>query len=189
MDYVNKYTNTDMALDIKSLGLTDDDLSQMYDYTKQAATKSDGTLRAVSWQGCPGGFVYRRSIAKEVFGTDDIKKIQEQVSDWDKFAAAAETLKGKGYKMLSGYDDALRVYSNNVSQKCVNDEGVIQIDPSIENGLTQQKSILTKVITTEQAFGLKSGLLIWAKIVKYLVTSCQHGASTSPWQKDPVLRK
>lgn len=27
MDYVNKYTNTDMALDIKSLGLTDDDLS------------------------------------------------------------------------------------------------------------------------------------------------------------------
>ena len=36
MDYVNKYTNTDMALDIKSLGLTDDDLSQMYDYTKQA---------------------------------------------------------------------------------------------------------------------------------------------------------
>ena len=28
MDYVNKYTNTDMALDIKSLGLTDDDLSQ-----------------------------------------------------------------------------------------------------------------------------------------------------------------
>ena len=40
MDYVNKYTNTDMALDIKSLGLTDDDLSQMYDYTKQAATKS-----------------------------------------------------------------------------------------------------------------------------------------------------
>ena len=86
MDYVNKYTNTDMALDIKSLGLTDDDLSQMYDYTKQAATKSDGTLRAVSWQGCPGGFVYRRSIAKEVFGTDDIEKIQEQVSDWDKFA-------------------------------------------------------------------------------------------------------
>ena len=60
MDYVNKYTNTDMALDIKSLGLTDDDLSQMYDYTKQAATKSDGTLRAVSWQGCPGGFFYRK---------------------------------------------------------------------------------------------------------------------------------
>ena len=58
-----------------------------------------------------------------------------------------------------------------------------------KNGLTQQKSILTKVTTTEQAFGLKSGLLTWAKIVKYLVTSCLHGALTSPWQKDPVLRK
>ncbi len=67
MDYVNKYTNTDMALDIKSLGLTDDDLSQMYDYTKQAATKSDGTLRAVSWQGLPwwiclSSFYRKRSI-------------------------------------------------------------------------------------------------------------------------------
>ena len=155
MDYVNKYTNTDMALDIKSLGLTDDDLSQMYDYTKQAATKSDGTLRAVSWQGCPGGFVYRRSIAKEVFGTDDIEKIQEQVSDWDKFAAAAETLKGKGYKMLSGYDDALRVYSNNVSQKCVNDEGVIQIDPSIEKWIDTTKEYTDK--------GYNNGTSLWAE--------------------------
>lgn len=155
MDYVNKYTNTDMALDIKSLGLTDDDLSQMYDYTKQAATKRDGTLRAVSWQGCPGGFVYRRSIAKEVFGTDDIEKIQEQVSDWDKFAAAAETLKGKGYKMLSGYDDALRVYSNNVSQKCVNDEGVIQIDPSIEKWIDTTKEYTDK--------GYNNGTSLWAE--------------------------
>ena len=127
----------------------------MYDYTKQAATKSDGTLRAVSWQGCPGGFVYRRSIAKEVFGTDDIEKIQEQVSDWDKFAAAAETLKGKGYKMLSGYDDALRVYSNNVSQKCVNDEGVIQIDPSIEKWIDTTKEYTDK--------GYNNGTSLWAE--------------------------
>ena len=81
MDYVNKYTNTDKALDVKALGLTDEDMSQMYDYTKQAATGVDGVLRGVSWQGCPGGFVYRRSYAKQIFGTDDPAKIQEQLSD------------------------------------------------------------------------------------------------------------
>jgi hypothetical protein len=95
MDYVNKYTNTEYAVDVKSLGLTDDDLAQMYDYTKQAATDSDGTLRAVSWQGCPGGFVYRRSYAKDIFGTDDPDTIQEQLSDWDKFTEAAATVKEK----------------------------------------------------------------------------------------------
>ncbi len=155
MDYVNKYTNTDMAVNIKSLGLTDDDMSQMYDYTKQAATGSDGVLRGVSWQGCPGGFVYRRSIAKDVFGTDDIKEIQTQVSDWDKFAAAAEQLKEKGYKMLSGYDDALRVYSNNVSSKCVSDDGTIQIDPSIEKWIDTTKEY------TDKGYNNKTSL--WAE--------------------------
>jgi len=141
MDYVNKYTNTDMALDIKSLGLTDDDLSQMYDYTKQAATKSDGTLRAVSWQGCPGGFVYRRSIAKEVFGTDDIEKIQEQVSDWDKFNETAEKMKAKGYKMVSSANDTYRVYSNNVSSKWVED-GKIKIDDNIMKWVDDSKKLV-----------------------------------------------
>ena len=31
--------------------------------------------------------------------------------------------------MLSGFDDALRVFSNNVSQKFVSDERCYQIDP------------------------------------------------------------
>lgn len=153
MDYVNKYTNTKMALDVKALGLTDDDMSQMYDYTKQAATGSDGVLRGVSWQGCPGGFVYRRSIAKEVFGTDDIEKIQEELSNWDKFTAAAEKVKAKGYKMLSGYDDALRVYSNNVSSKCVSEDGTIQIDPSIEKWIDTTKEYTDK--------GYNNGTSLW----------------------------
>ncbi|MGN1206004.1 MAG: carbohydrate ABC transporter substrate-binding protein [Eubacterium sp.] len=140
MDYVNKYTNTDKAVDVKALGLTDDDMSQMYAYTKQAATGADSVLRGVSWQGCPGGFVYRRSYAKQIFGTDE--KIQEQLSDWDKFDAAAATVKEKSkgkITMLAGFDDALRVFSNNVSQKFVNDDKVLQLDSSIENWIDKTK--------------------------------------------------
>lgn len=142
MDYVNKYTNTDYAVDVKSLGLTDDDMSQMYAYTKQAASDASGTLRGVSWQGCPGGFTYRRSYAKEIFGTDDPEKIQEQVADWDKFTEAAKTVKEKSggkITMLSGFDDALRVYSNNVSQKWVSDDKKLQMDPAIETWIDQTK--------------------------------------------------
>ena len=128
---------------------------QIVDYVWQVGQDADGIQRAISYQITPAGIYYRRDIAKEVFGTDDIKKIQEQVSDWDKFAAAAETLKGKGYKMLSGYDDALRVYSNNVSQKCVNDEGVIQIDPSIEKWIDTTKEYTDK--------GYNNGTSLWAE--------------------------
>lgn len=158
MDYVNKYTNTDMAVDVKSLGLTDDDLSQMYDYTKQAASDSNGVLRGVSWQGCPGGFVYRRSYAKDIFGTDDPEKIQEQVSDWDKFTEAAATVKEKSngkITMLSGFDDALRVYSNNVSQKWVSDDKILQMDPNVEAWIDQTKEY------TDNGYNQKTSL--WTK--------------------------
>ncbi len=158
MDYVNKYTNTDFAVDVKSLGLTDEDLSQMYDYTKQAASDASGVLRGVSWQGCPGGFTYRRSYAKEIFGTDDPEKIQEQVADWDKFTAAAATVKEKSkgkITMLSGFDDALRVYSNNVSQKWVSDDKKLQMDPAIDTWIDQTKEY------TDNGYNQKSSL--WAK--------------------------
>lgn len=158
MDYVNKYTNTDMAVDVKSLGLTDDDMSQMYDYTKQAASDSNGVLRGVSWQGCPGGFVYRRSYAKDIFGTDEPEKIQEQVSDWDKFDAAAATVKEKSdgkITMLSGFDDALRVFSNNVSQKFVSDDKKLQLDANIEAWIDKTKEY------TDNGYNKKTSL--WAK--------------------------
>ena len=158
MDYDNKYTNTDKALDVKALGLTDEDMSQMYDYTKQAATGVDGVLRGVSWQGCPGGFVYRRSYAKQIFGTDDPAKIQEQLSDWDKFDAAAATVKEKSkgkITMLSGFDDALRVFSNNVSQKFVSDDKTLQLDSSIENWIDKTKEY------TDNGYNKKTSL--WAK--------------------------
>ena len=141
MDYVNKYTNTDMALDIKSLGLTDDDLSQMYDYTKQAATKSDGTLRAVSWQGCPGVLIYNREAAKAVLGTDDPAEVQKSVSDWDTFTATAEKMKAAGYNMVSSVNDTYRVYSNNVSSKWVQD-GKIVIDDNLMKWVDDSKKMV-----------------------------------------------
>ncbi len=142
MDYVSKYTGTDMAVDVKSLGLTDEDMSQMYAYTKEVATDEDGVLRAVSWQGCPGGFVYRRSYAKEIFGTDEPEKIQELLRDWEKFDAAAATVKEKSggtITMLSGYDDALRVFFNNAGSKLVSKDKKIQLDASVEKWIDKTK--------------------------------------------------
>lgn len=157
MDYVNKYTNTPLAAPILGLDIAESDLAQMYDYTKQAATDDSGVLRAVSWQGCPGGFVYRRSYAKDIFGTDDPEKIQEEVSDWDKFTAAAEKVKAESdgkITMLSGYDDALRVYSNNVSQKWVSDDKKLQMDPAVEKWIDQTKEY------TDNGYNQKTSL--WA---------------------------
>lgn len=142
-DYALKYVDTEYTMPVSDLGITDADLSKQYQYTKDIVTDSSGQIKGVSWQGCPGVLIYRRSIAKDVFGTDEIDKIQEKLADWDKFTAAAKEVKDKGYYMLSGYDDAYRVFSNNVSSKWVVD-GKINVDANIKNWVDQTKDFTDK---------------------------------------------
>jgi multiple sugar transport system substrate-binding protein len=142
-DYALKYVDTEYTMPVSKLGVTETDLSKQYQYTKDIVTDSKGQIKGVSWQGCPGVLIYRRSIAKDVFGTDEVDKIQEKLSDWDKFTAAAKEVKDKGYYMLSGYDDAYRVFSNNVTSKWVVD-GKINIDANIKNWVDQTKDFTDK---------------------------------------------
>ncbi|MFA7109541.1 MAG: extracellular solute-binding protein, partial [Sphaerochaetaceae bacterium] len=140
-DYALKYVNTNYALDvINDVGLTDADVSNMYQYTKDIMTSSDGKLKGLSWQSCPGGFIYRRSIAKDVLGTDDPAEVQMALDSWDKFDATAKAAKAKGYFMLSGYDDAFRVFSDNAKTPWVDENGKISISDSIEEWITQTKT-------------------------------------------------
>jgi hypothetical protein len=140
-DYALKYVNSDTTLDVYSIGLSESDTADMYAYTKTVGTNTDdGTLRAVSWQATPGLFAYRRSIAKDVLGTDDPDTVQEALADWDKFDEVAAQAKEKGYYMLSGYDDSFRVFSNNVSEKWLSDDKTIQIDDKLWQWVDQTKT-------------------------------------------------
>jgi len=144
-DYALKYVNTDYTMNvITDVGLTDTDLAGQYKYTKDIVTDSTGALKGVSWQACPGGFIYRRSIAKDVLGTDDPDKVQAALSDMTKFSDVAAQAKAKGYFMLSGYDDAFRVFSNNVSASWVDANSKIVIDPSIKSWVEQTKLFTDK---------------------------------------------
>jgi multiple sugar transport system substrate-binding protein len=156
-DYADKYVNADtpVCLDVKGdLGLTDADLANQYEYTKTIASDANGVLRAVSWQATPGLFAYRRSIAKDVLGTEDPDEVQAALADWDKFDAVAAQMSDKGYKMLSGFDDAYRTFSNNMTAPWVDDSGKINFDPQIERWIEQTK------LYTDKGYNNKTSL--WA---------------------------
>ena len=137
-DYAGKYVKSSYTLDVKKdIGLTDDDLKNQYSYTK-AIVNDDGVQKGVTWQATPGLFAYRRSVAKQVLGTDDPDQVQQKLSTWDGFDAVADQMHNAGYYMLSGYDDSYRPFSNNMQTPwVVNNQ--IQIDPSIQNWITQTK--------------------------------------------------
>ena len=66
----------------------------------------DGSQRGTTWQATPGLFAYRRSIAKEVLGTDDPTEVQSHLSDWDKFNEVAAQASAKGYNNKSSLWDS-----------------------------------------------------------------------------------
>lgn len=140
-DYALKYVNTEYTMPVAELGITEADLVNQYQYTKDVVTDSEGNLKGVSWQGCPGVLIYRRSIAKDVFGTDDPAEVQQKLSDWDTFNATAQEMKDAGYYMTSSVNDTYRVYSNNVTTPWVADNK-ITIDENIMNWVEASKTMV-----------------------------------------------
>ena len=156
-DYALKYVDSPYTLDVRAdIGLTDDELADQYKYTQDIAS-ADGVLKGVTWQATPGLFAYRRSIAKDVLGTDDPAEVQTYLSDWDKFNEVAAKAAEKGYKMLSGYDDSYRTFSNNVSAPWV-DGTTVKVDPNIMKWVEQTKEF------TDKGYNNKSSLWndVWA---------------------------
>jgi hypothetical protein len=139
-DYIIKYVDSDYTQDVEALGVTD--LSNMYDYTVQAATDSNGVLKGVSFQCCPSALIYRRSIAKDVLGTDDPDEVQALLSDWNKFDAVAAKAKAKGYYMTASYAETYRTFSNNTTSAWVDDDNVLQFDSQIVSWIDQAKTYM-----------------------------------------------
>ena len=77
--------------------LTDDpyniDVSDSEDYTVKIGSDSDGNVKALSYQATPGGFWYKRDLAKKYLGTDDPDEISEMLSTTEGMLDVAEKLK------------------------------------------------------------------------------------------------
>ena len=140
-DYALKYIDSEYALPIKDLGIKDSDIAEQYKYTQDIVTDSEGVLKGLSWQGCPGVLFYNREAAKAVLGSDDPTTVQAAVKDWDTFVATAAKAKEAGYNMVSSVMDTYRTYSNNVSTKWVVD-GKIKVDPNLEKWVQDSKKLV-----------------------------------------------
>ena len=110
-DYILKYTDSDFTMDIANLGVNQVDTE--YQYTVSAASDSNGKIKGVSFQCCPSALIYRRSIAKDVLGTDDPDQVQAALDSWAKYDDVAKQAKDKGYYMHASFAETYRVFSNN----------------------------------------------------------------------------
>ena len=145
--FVLKYTQGDAsqyAAPYTDLGIDSDNLvkeSDIAQYTIDIGTNPDGKLVGLGYQATGGAFIYRRSIAKDVWGTDDPAVIKDKIGPgWDKFFQAAADLKAKGYGIVSGDGDIWHAVENS-SEKGWIDNGKLYIDPKREEFLDLSKKL------------------------------------------------
>lgn len=149
--FVLRYTQGEMskyAASYSSLGIDyvaackAADIAQ---YTIDIGTRpSDGELVGLGYQSTSGVFIYRRSIAKDVWGTDNPDVIKEKIgggtNSWDAYWVAAEELKRKGYVICSGDDDIWYPVFCSAEKGWIVD-GKLYIDPKREEYLDFAKKI------------------------------------------------
>lgn len=148
-DYILKYTNSDYTLDVKSIGITDEDMQYMYQYTIDTATVEDA-VKALSWQAAPGAFTYRSDLAEEILGVTSPEEMQEKVATWDGFLEVAAEMKENGIKVLSGVDDVKRVYLAAREEAWVVDD-VLQIEDVIYDYMDMAKTLYDNDYTNQTA--------------------------------------
>jgi hypothetical protein len=145
--FVLKYTKGDMAdhaasykslgIDV-SMGLKEADIAQ---YTVDIGTNPGGEIVGLGYQATGGAFIYRRSIAKDVWGTDDPAVVKTKIGPgWDKFFEAAAALKAKGYGIVSGDGDPWHAVENGSEKGWIVD-GKLYIDPEREAFLDIAKKL------------------------------------------------
>ncbi|WP_336760002.1 ABC transporter substrate-binding protein [Paenibacillus sp. USHLN196] len=65
-------------------------IQQQYAFVQANEKDSEGNVRAIGYQGTPGGIYYRRDLAKKYLGTDDPEKVGSQIDTWEKIFEIGE---------------------------------------------------------------------------------------------------
>lgn len=148
--FVLKYTQGDAcgyAMPYEDLGIdveNEKTAAAIAQYSADIGTNPDGKQVALGYQATGGAFIYRRSIAKDVWGTDDPAEIAKKIGggsgEWTDFFKAAEELKTKGYGIVSGDGDIWHAVENSSATGWIVD-GKLNIDPKREAFLDLSKEL------------------------------------------------
>ncbi len=129
--FVKEYVEADFLADLGEL-LPVAEANKTYPFVIDVGT-NDGITKAFAYQATPGALFYRRSLAKEYFGTDDPEQIQALLADFDKFTEAAAIVKeksgGNTYMVASSGDFQNPFFANREQPWIVDD--TLVVDPMV----------------------------------------------------------
>ena len=149
--FVQKYTKgsaSDNSAAYKDLGIKVDKLIKeagIADYTVDIGKNAKGQVVGLGYQATGGCFIYNRTVAKTVFGSDDPKAVSAAIGggsqSWTKFWDAAAKCADKGVAIISGDGDIWHAIENSSAKGWINEDGELYIDPAREAFLDVSKKL------------------------------------------------
>jgi multiple sugar transport system substrate-binding protein len=104
--FMRKFIDSGFFEDISSAPYNAEELTKdLIKYQVDLARDSKGHMRAISWQATAGGLFYRRSLAKQFFGTDDPAEVGKKFASFDAIIDASKVVKDKSKGKVSLFAD------------------------------------------------------------------------------------
>lgn len=129
----------DSSLPLDELGISEAETSGLFSFNVESGKNSDGELCALPVVNAPGVFLYKRSTAKKLFGTDAPGVVQSYISDWKKFLQTAELAKSKGVYMTTNVSEMYYAFAGGSSFTDKN--GKISVPSSALDWLSAAKTM------------------------------------------------
>lgn len=145
---VKKLCNMNYYEDLSQEPYNADKLTEkMVPYTVNLGRNDkDNSIRALTWQATPGGYFYKRSLAKQYLGTDNPDEIQKMMTTMDDFLTMGEKIKESSNgqtSLLANYSELFYVVLANRSQGWVQN-GKLIIDPVMLNYIDLAEQIRSR---------------------------------------------
>jgi multiple sugar transport system substrate-binding protein len=126
-------------------------ISQQYPYIQATEKDSKGNIKTIGYQGTPGGFYYRRDLAKKYLGTDDPEQVSAMISNWDKVMELGVKLNqdsnGKVHA-FANWNAIINVTNGNLQTPWV-ENGKLIIDKLRLDGVDVAKASLDKNVAAK----------------------------------------
>lgn len=120
-------------------------LKDMIPYVQELSKDADGNIKGLSWQSTPGGFWYKKALAREYLGTDEPEELYELLSSWDKIIELGRQVHEKSGGKVGLLDDVesiLQIYASYKGQPWVDKDGKLVSRQYMEDMYTLMKQVL-----------------------------------------------
>ncbi len=136
------YTYKELGIDVDA-AVEKADIPQ---YIIDAGRNPDGEVIALPFRNAANVFMYRRSVARDVWGTDDPQRIADIIGagtgKWDRFLDAAKTLKEHGCYIIPGFMDINYVIDTSIQNSIMEPDEGIEINPEWQEFLDISKKMV-----------------------------------------------